>query len=372
MASIQKRPNGRWRARYRDPDGREHARHFDRRTDAQQWLDTVTAQLVRGDYIDPRGGKVTLREFVDVWLRQQTTGVTTQEAVEQRLRRHVLPHLGNRELRAIKPSTLQAWLRGLQGDLAPNTIKVVFANLSSVLGAAVEDGLIASNPCAARSVRPPRVDQRQVIPWTRERVAAVIDAHPDRWHAVPVVAAACGLRQGETFGIAVEDVDFLRRQLRVRQQVKVAKGRRVLDSPKTKKSRTVPLPDVAAFAISERLRKYPARDGLVFTTREGGMLHSSYYNRHVWKPALRTAGVEPSRENGMHALRHHYASALLSAGVSIRAVAEYLGHADPGYTLRSYAHLMPQDEDRARTAIESALQDPRPADSVRTDAPADQ
>lgn len=49
----------------------------------------------------------------------------------------------------------------------------------------------------------------------------------------------------------------------------------------------------------------------------------------------------------MHALRHHYASVLLEGGISIRALAEYLGHADPGFTLRIYSHLMPNTEDRA-------------------------
>jgi integrase len=69
----------------------------------------------------------------------------------------------------------------------------------------------------------------------------------------------------------------------------------------------------------------------------------------------RAAGVEATRDNGMHALRHYYASALLEDGVSIKALADYLGHADPGFTLRTYTHLMPTTEDRARQAIERAL-----------------
>ncbi len=52
MASVAKRPNGKWRARYRDDAGKEHARHFDRKLDAQRWLDDETAGLVRGDWID--------------------------------------------------------------------------------------------------------------------------------------------------------------------------------------------------------------------------------------------------------------------------------------------------------------------------------
>lgn len=84
---------------------------------------------------------------------------------------------------------------------------------------------------------------------------------------------------------------------------------------------------------------------------------------NAWKPGLQAAGLERNRENGMHALRHHYASVLLENGVSIRAVSEYLGHHDPGFTLRIYAHLMPESEDRARSAIDATLG--APAESSR-------
>jgi integrase len=57
----------------------------------------------------------------------------------------------------------------------------------------------------------------------------------------------------------------------------------------------------------------------------------------------------------MHALRHHYASILLAGGVDIGALSEYLGHHDPGFTLRVYRYLMPGDADRAREAVEAAL-----------------
>ena len=56
MASIKKRADGKYRARYRDGAGKEHARHFERKVDAQRWLDEVTASMVTGQYVDPRRG----------------------------------------------------------------------------------------------------------------------------------------------------------------------------------------------------------------------------------------------------------------------------------------------------------------------------
>ncbi|MET8048789.1 tyrosine-type recombinase/integrase [Streptosporangium sp. NPDC005286] len=72
----------------------------------------------------------------------------------------------------------------------------------------------------------------------------------------------------------------------------------------------------------------------------------------VWKPTLIKADIPTTHENGFHMLRHHFASVLLERGVSIKAVADFLGHADPGFTLRTYTHLMPSSEDRMRQVIE--------------------
>jgi integrase len=84
-------------------------------------------------------------------------------------------------------------------------------------------------------------------------------------------------------------------------------------------------------------------------------LDRRHFNTYVWKAALIAAEVEPSRANGMQALPHFYASGLLDAGESIKAVAEYLGHSDPGFTLRTYTHLLPSSAQRTRQAVDRAL-----------------
>jgi hypothetical protein len=66
------------------------------------------------------------------------------------------------------------------------------------------------------------------------------------------------------------------------------------------------------------------------------------------------AGLERNRSDDMHALRHWDALVLLEAGVSIKALSEYLGHADPGLPLRTYTHRMPNTEEEA---VDRALTD---------------
>lgn len=189
------------------------------------------------------------------------------------------------------------------------------------------------NPYSARSVKAPRLDPRKVRPWPADRVMAMRTALPDRYRALVELAAGCGLRQGEVFGLAVEDVDFLGGVVHVQRQVKLLHNRPVFAPPKGGKERDVPLPESVAFALAGQLTRYPAKEitlpwktltgppvtaTLIFSSREGLSLNRNRFNHRVWKPALRAVGVPPHRDNGTHALRHFYASVLLDAGRASR------------------------------------------------------
>lgn len=360
----------RYRVRYRDPAGASRNKSFDRKADADRFAATVEADKARGVFVDPNAGRITLREYGDAWLAMQTFDASTREAVESRLRVHVYPVLGGRALHAIKPSTVQAWVKGLERQLAPRYVRVIVANVSAILSAAVDDERIPKNPCRAGSVRLPKIDTKLLKPWTAEQVTALHKAMPDRFAVAVLLGAGLGLRQGEIFGLAVEDVDFLRGVVHVRRQVKLLGGRQVFALPKGRKVREVPLPESVKLALAAHLKSWPAQavalpwellDGeeqshrLLLSTRERTALQRNYVNAKVWKPALRAAGLPDARESGMHGLRHFYASVLLDAGESVRALADYLGHSDPGFTLRVYTHLMPSSEERTKKAVDRAL-----------------
>jgi integrase len=364
------RQNVSYVVRWRDTSRRQRARSFKRRTDAERFRSTVSADLIRGEYIDPAAGNVTFADYANLWLKAQTFDASTAEQVELRLRLHAFPALGNLRLRDVKPSIVQAWLRGLT-SLAGSYQRVIFANVSTIFNAAVDDEVLAKNPCRATSVRRPKADPHKVIPWDRETVLKVRSYLSHRNAVVVTLAAGLGLRQGEVFALSADDVDFLRGRVEVRRQVKLfSSNRQVFALPKGRKTRTVPLPDSVRDDLAAHLTLFPIRsvtlpwetpDGpplsvpLVLSTRERSAMNRNYFNVYVWKKALREAGVPPTRENGCHALRHFYASALLDAGESIKAVSEYLGHADPGFTLRTYTHLMPTSDERTRRAIDAAL-----------------
>jgi integrase len=160
--------------------------------------------------------------------------------VERQLRLHVYPVLGAKQLRHLKPSTIQAWLRGLEG-VSTTYVRMMFGNVSSILSAAVDDDLITKNPCRACSVRTPKREPAQIVPWEREWVQAVIDSLPERYRILATLAAGLGLRQGEAFGLSVSDIDFLRGVVQVQRQVRLfSDGSMAFRLPKGKKERTIP------------------------------------------------------------------------------------------------------------------------------------
>lgn len=323
--------------------------------------------MLRGSYVDPTRGQMTVAQYASAWLEVQTFGLTTREHRERSIRLHVVPQLGDYRLAAVRPSMIQGWIKQLSETLAPRTVRETFRLLLSVLESAVEDERIVKNPCRSSAIRVPRPEEKKLVPWTAAQIAALHDALPPRYRALVMCAAGLGLRQGEIFGLAVSDIDFLRRIVTIRRQVTIHRSRQMFALPKGRKVRTVPLPSSVAEELAAHLQRFPpatvdlpmgAPDAapvsaeLLFTSREGKALNRNYINSQVWKPALRRAGLPETREFMTHGGRHFYASLQLEAGVSPKALADYLGHADPGFMLRTYAHLMPGAELKVHNAVD--------------------
>jgi integrase len=355
MASLAKRRDGRWRARYRDAANREHARHFARKIDAQRWLDEVTASVVTGQYVDPASGRQTLREYAEAWRAIQVHRPTTQAHLETMLRLHVYPILGDRALGSIRPSDIQTLVTMLSLSLQPSTVGVVHRYLAGIMKAAVRDRRIAASPC--EGTRLPKSDRRHVEPLPTEAVRELEAAVPARFRAMVTLGAGTGLRQGEAFGLSVDRVDFLRRTLTVDRQLITLAGREpYLAPPKTQASvRVIPLPQVVVDALAGHLAAFPAgEDGFVFTSVEGRPLRRQHFSARVWRPAVAACDSVPAGTR-FHDLRHYYASLLIRHGESVKTVQARLGHASAAETLDTYSHLWPDSDDRTREAVDVVL-----------------
>jgi integrase len=232
-------------------------------------------------------------------------------------------------------------------------VHTVAATMSAVLNAAVEDGRIPRNP--AKGAHLPEVVEVRVVPLEPAQIHALAAAVPRAFYAAVIVAAGCGLRQGELFGLRKGDVDFLRRELHVRQQlISPSKGTPVLAPLKAKNSvMTIGLSDVVLEALSAHLAAFgTGPEGVIFH------LGGRYVSRSAGAKAIAKAGCQIGLSSvGWHALRHAFATLLLSAVTNPAAVADAMGHGLP-ILLKTYSHYLRSNQDRMRQVVDAAFAAP--------------
>lgn len=366
MASIQKRPDGRWRARYRDAAGKEHARHFTRKVDGQRWLDEVTASVITGAYVDPKAGRVTLSSFFKDWSGRQIWAVGTSKAMSLAVRSCTFADV---ELRHVQRSHVESWVKHMEkSGLAPGTIRTRYNNVRSVLRGAKADRFIALDPSdGVRLPRLRRAEHAMGIPST-EDVGALLRASDVWFRPFIALCAFGGLRLGEAAAVQLSDVDFLRRSLKVQRQVQRAGKEQVsITPPKHGSERVVPIPDELLQMLSSHVQEIGVHGGKewLFVGNAGMPPHQNTIG-YWWRKTVQDAGLSPIR---LHDLRHYFASGLIASGCDVVTVQRALGHASATVTLNTYGHLWPDAEDRTRSAsgamMRAALNPQRPTAEVK-------
>jgi Phage integrase, N-terminal SAM-like domain len=237
MAHIERRVrNGKttYRARYRDPAGREHAKVFARKADAQRFLTEMENSKLKGTWTDPALGRVLFRDWLGEWWATTTNlRPTTRERNETLLRRYALPRFGDMALVAISQRDVRAWVAELSGrGLAPATVQKAYQLLGKVMGAAVDAGMLMQSPC--RRVPLPRVEREEMRFLTPAEIARLGDVIDPRYRVLVLVAAYGGLRIGELAGLRRRRVDLLRGTVEVAEIVTEAGGVLRFGPPKTR------------------------------------------------------------------------------------------------------------------------------------------
>ncbi|MFI8324495.1 tyrosine-type recombinase/integrase [Streptomyces sp. NPDC085529] len=371
----------RWQVRWRDHDGKQHKENFDRKSDADKRAATIQADMSRGSYIDPQAGKETFRTVAERYLEGAIHKQSTADNAAQLLSKHAYPILGNRQISVVKRSDLQSWVKDRSQILKPSSLKVTFGYVKTVFRTAVQDGVIARNPC--EGVKLPAIPKPEVHPLPKEVVAALIKAAPEQYRPLVLVAAASGLRIGELLGLELDGIDLHKGEIRVVQQLaSPARGVPYLTSPKSHSSvRTVPLAANAVAAIKTHLghspivpvllwdwtdpRKPVERKAHLVFRDNGKAVRRSSWNRQ-WAQTVKRANAQLAKDGsplrvpegtGVHDLRHFYASLLIKYGENVPTVQKRLGHAKASITLDTYVHLWKDDADTTRTAVEEGIGD---------------
>jgi hypothetical protein len=131
MSWIETLPSGRYRAVCRDPDGARRSQSFDRKADAKTFLAAVLTDMARGEWHDPRGGAVPLREWAGKWFAARVVRATTQAGDFGRYRTHLLPAFGNVELKDLTPLRIKTFVAQMSERRKPATVHKTHALLAT-------------------------------------------------------------------------------------------------------------------------------------------------------------------------------------------------------------------------------------------------
>lgn len=361
--TLQRRPNGSWRAAV-SVAGRRVWRTFKTKRQAQEWLRKTLDEVDQGFTLD--SASTTLAEFMAKWLvsTQSSLRPNTHKQYTQIVSQHIEPVLGKLKVRSLKPDHIQQLYDNMvAAGKGLRSVQLTHAVLHRCLVHAARLGIIPRNPAAATT--PPKPKRKEMMFFDEDQVQTMLlTARGDgQIYALLHLAISTGMRQGELLGLKWSDLDWQTSQLNIRRQLSKSAGAGYeLTTPKTKAGiRNIDLGENTILVLREHQQEQyqqisQAADqwhdhDLIFPSSIG--THSDRDNlRRQFKIILEDAGLPEIR---FHDLRHTAAALMLSHGVPVIVVSRRLGHARPSITLDIYGHLIPQQQREATALMDRLL-----------------
>ncbi len=362
--TITKRADGRWEARLSLPDGQRRSFYGKTRQEVSRKLAEAQRQVESG--LPLVNERQMVEQFLASWLEMMRHVVKPRTWIRYRdfMRLHVVPVLGHVAIAKLTPQQVQSlYAQKLTEGLSPTTVRHLHMVLHRALDNALRLGVVIRN--VTELVDPPRMKRHEMAVLTPEQARALLAAAKgDRMEALYVLALSTGMRQGELLGLRWQDVDIEHSVLSVRATLQCVDGTFIFAEPKSARSRRqIALSKRAIDALQrhqaqqleERLALGPVWDDtydLVFPNTIGRPVDDSHLRRREFQPLLKRAGLPRIR---FHDLRHTAATLLLRQGVNPKIVSEMLGHASVSITLDLYSHVLPDMQQVAAEAMDTAL-----------------
>jgi integrase len=346
-----------WQAEVFDAEaGQKIRKTFPSYTAARNWRHDALVALREGRL--RAVGAATLDDIASAWLQGAEAGnirarggdrykPATIRAYDRALRLRVLPQLGDRRVGDIRRTDVQALVDDLLADeLAAATIHTTVAALQTVCRHELRRGRLKLNPADKLELPAVRNGREHVVGAdTAARLLAALTGDRALW----ATAMYAGLRRGELRALRASDVDLAAGVIRVERSVDDKTG---VGPTKGRNKRRVPIPDVLRRLLREQLMATGHRgDQLLFGSTPDSPFAPSRVTARADK-AWKAAGLERIT---LHEARHCYASYAIAAGVNLKALSTFMGHARIAITLDLYGHLLPGSEDEAAGLLDTYL-----------------
>lgn len=335
-------------ARFAPKGGRVVSRAFTSKRRAEEWLKTQQVDRSRGEWSDPRAGRVLFSEQAERWMASRRSNRPTTMARDGSVMRSlILKYLGTKPLNAITPETIEEWVGHLSATHSPSTVHKAFQLASGVLASAVRARRIPRNPAVGVSLPPlGKVERRFLSAGDIEVLADSIDR---RYRLLVLLGGYAGLRLGELAALRWSSFTVGYRAVKVTETLTNVRGEVSIGPPKTRASvRTVSLPKFLVVEVEHH--SVGSRDDLLFPAPLGGPLRFSAFRQRVWRPAVEKAGLEWCTP---HSLRHSQAALLIEAGEDPYVISKRLGHTSIRTTYDVYGHLLPSADEAAADKLDA-------------------
>jgi len=351
FGKVQPLPSGRYRASYVAPDGRRRfgPTMFASVADADAWLATVHAEVIRGDWRPPEPARETFGAYAERYLalgmgrNGAPLSPTTRELYDVLWHKWIEPTFGDVPLGKLTREAWRTWYSEQRAAHPSSTQPGKAYRLArSILNTAAEDGKIRVNPCQIKGAGKDESPERPIA--TPDEVAKIAEAIGEDYRPLVLLAAYCSMRYGELAGLRRSRIDLVHRVIHiVEQATELGRGQIVFKEPKTDSARTVGVPADLVPMLEHHLATSvaPERTALVFTDTEGGPVRRARFRRQ-WQAACKTAGVAGLH---LHDLRGSGATWAGQSGATLAELMHRLGHRTPTVAMR-YQHAT-TERDRA-------------------------
>jgi integrase len=338
---------------------------FRTKREGQEWIRKMLDEIDNGLLFDST--LITLSKFMKEWLVSIEPAVrfNTFKQYKQVTEQHILPLLGKKRLRDVKPENIQRlYNQKIRNGSSPRTVQLIHSVFHRALVHAVKLGLIPRNRDDATTPPRPKRKERQFFDENKvQQLLITAKATHDRFMALYHLAIATGMRQGELLGIKWSDVDWEAGALQVQRQLSKKKGGGfTFTSPKTKSgTRRIDLGSATLAVLKEYQQtqfkemmaagEHWQEHDLIFPSTIGTPLDRENLRRR-YKRLLKKAGLPEIR---FHDLRHTAATLMLNNNIPVIVVSRRLGHSQPSITLDVYGHLIPTKQKEVASLMDQLL-----------------
>lgn len=359
FGSVDKRTKG-YRARYFGPDGRRYSAPtlFLSKREARAWLALRHSEIVRKAWEPPEAAelsktKLTFQAYADAWMAHRDLKDRTREHYTKLLAQHIMPKFGPLPIASITADDVRAWHAGM-GTKTPTLRAHCYGLVRTIMGNALSDGKIKTNPCVIRGAGSAR-RVHKIRPASLDEIAAITEAMPEQYQAMVLLAAWCALRFGELTELRRKDIKLagdVYGTVHVQRAVVRVDGGFQVTTPKSDAGqRDVEIPPHLIPAIQDHLDRFVGehRDALLFPAAHGEHLAPASLYRQFYK-ARAAANRDDLR---WHDLRHSGAVLAAATGATLAELMARLGHSTPAAAMR-YQHAA-AGRDREIAALLSKL-----------------